>query len=78
MSQEFKSWHVGGLDTNDSKDHLQNSLREMKSIEDVDVNMMEKTINFSFNPRTMDEEFIKHTINSLGYSFLGDKTGNLQ
>ena len=72
MSQEFRSWRVGGLDSNDSKIHLLSSLSDMKNIEDVDVNMMERTVNFSFNPGTMDEDFIKHTIISLGYSFLGD------
>lgn len=74
MSQEFRSWRVGGLDSNESKIHLQGSLSEMKSIEDVDVNMIERTLNFSFNSQTMNEDFIKHTINSLGYSFLGDQT----
>ena len=69
MAQEFRSWRVGGLDTNESKIHLQRSLRDMKSIEDVDVNMLERTVNFSFNPRTIDEEFIKNTINTLGYPF---------
>jgi len=73
MSQEFRSWRVGGLDSNESKIHLQSSLSDMKSIEDVDVNMMERTLNFSYNPQTMNEDFIKHTINSLGYSFLGDQ-----
>jgi len=74
MTQEFRSWRVGGLDSNESKIHLQRSLSEMKNIEDVDVNMLERTVNFSFNPNTINEEFIKHTINTLGYSFLGDMT----
>ncbi|MGI6684554.1 MAG: heavy-metal-associated domain-containing protein [Bacillota bacterium] len=74
MSQEFRSWRVGGLDSNESKFHLQRSLSEMNDIEHVNVNMLEKTVEFSFNPRSIDEEFIKHTINTLGYSFLGDLT----
>lgn len=39
MAQEFRSWRVGGLDTNESKIHLQRSLRDMKSIEDVDLKL---------------------------------------
>ena len=33
MAQEFRSWR-GRPDTNESKIHLQRSLRDMKSIED--------------------------------------------
>ncbi|ATW23672.1 heavy-metal-associated domain-containing protein [Candidatus Formimonas warabiya] len=68
MSSEFRSWRVGGLDSNASRDHLQNSLQEMRSVNDVKVNISERAVSFSFNPEVVSENFIKHTINTLGYS----------
>lgn len=72
MPFEHRTWRIGGLDSNEARDNLRDALSEMDSITNVNVDILEKKANFSFDPNAINENFIKNTINTLGYSFQGD------
>lgn len=66
--QKKKTYRLGGLTSNYSEKRVEETLSQMHSIKNVDVNMNKKEVTFSYEPDEIEEDFIKSTLNALGYS----------
>ncbi|MFZ5642757.1 MAG: heavy-metal-associated domain-containing protein [Bacillota bacterium] len=59
---------VGGLSGNEGRKEIEDTFHEIDGVKSVKVNMNDSTVIIEFNPEIIREDFIKRTLNSLGYS----------
>lgn len=72
MSNQKRTYRLGGLFDRDDPSEIEYTLNEMKSVSEVQVDLTKNQVSFQFEPEKIPEEFIKNTINTLGYSILED------
>jgi copper chaperone CopZ len=72
MNTQKRTYTLGGVFDERAKSKIEYTLNEMKTISDVQVDLNSKQVSFQFVPEQIQEEFIKNTINTLGYSVLQD------
>jgi len=72
MSNQKRTYKLGGVFDSDDKSEIEYTLNEMKSISEVNVDVNSQQVSFQFEPGKIPEDFIKNTINTLGYSILKD------
>lgn len=70
MSNQKRTYRLGGVFAKDDTTEIEYTLNEMKSVSDVQVDLTNHQVSFQFEPEKIPEEFIKNTINTLGYSIL--------
>jgi copper chaperone CopZ len=71
-----RTYKLGGLTSDYSEYRVEETLSQMHSIHNVDVDIPNKQVSFTFEPDEIEEEFIKSTLNTLGYSIQGLVKGN--
>jgi copper chaperone CopZ len=71
-----RTYKLGGLTSDYSEYRVEETLSQMHSIHNVDVDIPNKQVAFTFEPDEIEEEFIKSTLTSLGYSILGVVEGD--
>lgn len=72
MNSQKRTYKIGGVFDQDDKSEIEYTLNEMKSISNVTVDVNSQQVSFAFEPEKIPEEFIKNTINTLGFSILED------
>jgi len=72
MTAQKRTYRLGGVFSPDDVSEIEYTLNEMKNISDVHVDLHSKQVSFQFEPGEASEDFIKNTLNSLGYSVLED------
>lgn len=68
MKREQRTYTLGGVFSTEAKPEVESTLAEMKSVQDVKLDVASKKVTFQFEPEEISEDFIQHTLNSLGYS----------
>lgn len=68
MKKEQRTYTLGGVFSPKAKSEIENTLTEMKSLQGVELDLTSKKVSFQFEPEHISEDFIRHTLNSLGYS----------
>lgn len=68
-----RKYQVGGLFSQDDAYQIQDTLGQMKSVENVQVDQNAQQVSFAFDSGQIDESFIMSTLNTLGYSFQGEQ-----
>lgn len=66
------TYNLGGVFGPEAKYEIESTLSQMESIRSVSVDSGLGQVQFQFDPGSISEEFIKNTMNSLGYSILSD------
>lgn len=72
MPDQKRTYILGGVFDPEDKTEVEQTLSEMKSIKNVEVDLETKEVSFQFNPERIEESFIQSTLNSLGYSVRQD------
>ena len=62
------SFRVGGLKDDSGRKEIEHNLIQIDGVRRVAVSMQESTVNIEFEPGVIREEYLKRTLDSLGYS----------
>jgi len=64
---EKTSFFVPSISCNKCCDKIRSSLSHMNGVENVDVDMVSKTVNVNFNEKQLAASSIKNKVSSMGY-----------
>lgn len=65
------TFKLGGLNSPDNKRNIEDTLSDIDALEDVHVDMNSREISLNYDPDRINEDYIKTTLNSMGYSIQG-------
>ncbi|MCL6610430.1 MAG: heavy-metal-associated domain-containing protein [Peptococcaceae bacterium] len=59
---------VGGLKGREGLKEIEHNLIQIDGVKEVQISLPESTVNIEYDPGVIREEYLKRTLNSLGYS----------
>lgn len=69
MSETVRtSFKVGGVKDEDGRKEIEHNLIQIDGVRNVAVSLPEGLVSIEFDPGVMREEYLKRTLDSLGYS----------
>lgn len=69
MSESARtSFKVGGLKGENGRKEIEHNLIQIDGVRNVAVSVPESTVSIEFDPGVTREEYLKRTLDSLGYS----------
>lgn len=69
------SYQLGGLTKPGCKQNIEGTLSEVSALQNVHVDMQTKELTLEYDPDRVGEDYIKSTLNAMGYSVLGQGGG---
>ncbi|MHB1167365.1 MAG: heavy-metal-associated domain-containing protein [Carboxydocellales bacterium] len=73
VSTTFK---LGGLYSTDNKRNVEDTLRDIDALDNVHVDLAASELTLNYDPDRVNEDYLKNTLNSLGYSIQGEGMNN--
>jgi len=65
------NFKLSGLNSPDNKRNIEDTLSDIDALENVHVDMNSREISLNYDPDRVNEDYIKTTLNSMGYSIQG-------
>jgi copper chaperone CopZ len=59
---------VGGLRDSQGRQEIEHNLIQIDGVKGVEVSVTGRTVDIEFDPEVIREEYLKRTLDSLGYS----------
>lgn len=70
-----KNFRLGGVDGERSRERVEDTLIQIDGVKKATLDVASKQLTLDYDPNIVHQDHLTSTLNSLGYSILGDREG---